>query len=80
MMQRTRLLHANVFLPTWPAAPLALPQVALDHVLVSPGLTFAAATLARKLGSDHLPLMVEIVVRAKTGATAPTPGLDGERP
>jgi len=38
----TGLVSASVLTPTWPAWPLPLPQVALDHILVSPDLTIAA--------------------------------------
>ena len=47
-------------MPTWPAWPLALPQVALDHILVSPELAVAAAGTGPAVGSDHLPVWAQI--------------------
>jgi endonuclease/exonuclease/phosphatase (EEP) superfamily protein YafD len=46
--------------PTWPAWPVALPQVALDHVLVSADLTIARSGTGPAVGSDHLPVWAEI--------------------
>ena len=47
-------------MPTWPAWPLALPQVALDHILVSGELAVAAAGTGPAVGSDHLPVWAQI--------------------
>jgi endonuclease/exonuclease/phosphatase (EEP) superfamily protein YafD len=46
--------------PTWPAWPVALPQVALDHVLVSADLTITRSGTGPAVGSDHLPVWAEI--------------------
>ncbi len=46
--------------PTWPAWPVALPQVALDHVLVSADLTIARSGTGPAVGSDHLPVWAEV--------------------
>ncbi len=43
----TGLAPASMLMPTWPAWPLALPQVALDHIFVSPELAVAAAGTGR---------------------------------
>lgn len=53
-------------LPTWPAAwPwLALP---IDHCLVSPELTVVQMRTGSPIGSDHLPLIVELGVPASNG-------------
>jgi endonuclease/exonuclease/phosphatase (EEP) superfamily protein YafD len=56
----TGLAPASVLMPTWPAWPLALPQVALDHILVSPELAVAAAGTGPAVGSDHLPVWAQI--------------------
>ena len=56
----TGLAPASILMPTWPAWPLALPQVALDHILVSPELAVAAAGTGPAVGSDHLPVWAQI--------------------
>jgi endonuclease/exonuclease/phosphatase (EEP) superfamily protein YafD len=49
-------------LPTWPAT-LGLPQIAIDHILVSPGLRLLApARIGAAAGSDHYPVIAEIAV------------------
>lgn len=49
---------------TWPAT-LGLPQIAIDHVMVSPGLRIVqAARLGSPAGSDHYPIIAEIAVPA----------------
>ena len=69
----TGLLPASVLTPTWPAWPLPLPQVALDHILVSPDLTVAAAGTGPAVGSDHLPLWVQIDRRPPALERGPSP-------
>ncbi len=46
--------------PTWPTGfrPLAIP---LDHYLVSPGLRLVSLETGSEVGSDHLPVLAEIV-------------------
>jgi hypothetical protein len=56
----TGLAPASILMPTWPAWPLALPQVALDHILVSGELAVAAAGTGPAVGSDHLPVWAQI--------------------
>jgi endonuclease/exonuclease/phosphatase (EEP) superfamily protein YafD len=56
----TGLAPASILMPTWPAWPLALPQVALDHILVSPELAVVAAGTGPAVGSDHLPVWAQI--------------------
>jgi endonuclease/exonuclease/phosphatase (EEP) superfamily protein YafD len=56
----TGLAPASILMPTWPAWPLALPQVALDHILVSSELAVAAAGTGPAVGSDHLPVWAQI--------------------
>ena len=46
-------------MPSWPAWPLALPQVALDHIFVSAELAVAAAGTGPAVGSDHLPVWAQ---------------------
>ena len=69
----TGLLPASVLTPTWPAWPLPLPQVALDHILVSSDLTVAAAGTGPAIGSDHLPLWVQIDRRPAALERGPSP-------
>jgi endonuclease/exonuclease/phosphatase (EEP) superfamily protein YafD len=56
----TGLTPASILLPSWPAWPLALPQVALDHIFVSGELAVAAAGTGPAVGSDHLPVWAQI--------------------
>ena len=56
----TGLAPASVLMPSWPAWPLALPQLALDHILVSGELAVAAAGTGPAVGSDHLPVWAQI--------------------
>ena len=56
----TGLIPASILMPSWPAWPLALPQVALDHILVSPDLAVAAAGTGPTVGSDHLPVWAQL--------------------
>lgn len=50
------LMPASTLRPTWPAWPLAFPQVALDHIFVSADLAIRAAGTGPGVGSDHLPI------------------------
>ncbi|MGE0855563.1 MAG: endonuclease/exonuclease/phosphatase family protein [Hyphomicrobiaceae bacterium] len=47
-------------LASWPAWPLPLPQVQLDHVFVSPDVEVLDQRLGRLVGSDHLPIITSI--------------------
>ena len=47
-------------MPSWPAWPIALPQVALDHIFVSPELTVSASGTGPAVGSDHLPVWAQL--------------------
>jgi endonuclease/exonuclease/phosphatase (EEP) superfamily protein YafD len=69
----TGLIPASVLMPTWPAWPLPLPQVALDHILVSSDLTVAAAGTGPAVGSDHLPLWAQIERRPAAFERGPSP-------
>lgn len=49
-------------LTTWPAT-LGLPQIAIDHILLSPGLRIAGqARIGSPAGSDHYPVIAEIAI------------------
>lgn len=49
-------------LATWPAT-IGLPQIAIDHILVSPTVRYLRpARIGSAAGSDHYPVIAEIVV------------------
>jgi len=51
-------------LPTWPSHA-GLPQIAIDHVFVSPGIRpLEAEQIGEPAGSDHYPVTVRIAVPA----------------
>lgn len=54
------LVHMGRFLPSWPASPRGMPQLAIDHIFASPGLTFETVWVSPPLGSDHLALIADI--------------------
>src|SRR5262245_6651843 len=56
----TGLAPVARLMPSWPAWPLALPQVALDHIFVSSDLAVAAAGTGPPAGSDHLPVWARL--------------------
>jgi endonuclease/exonuclease/phosphatase (EEP) superfamily protein YafD len=55
-------LRRVTFLPTWPATA-GLPQIAIDHIFLSPGLRLLeAARIGEAAGSDHYPVTALIAV------------------
>lgn len=48
---------------SWPTQFPAPCRIPIDHLLTSAGLTVTARSLGPKVGSDHLPLIAEIVAR-----------------
>lgn len=50
-------------LPSWPMIPtwLAPMRIPIDHCLISPGLQVRSIRTGPRVGSDHLPLIVELV-------------------
>lgn len=58
--QESGLQHMGRFLPSWPAGPVFWPQIAIDHAWASPDLRFERVALGADVGSDHLPLLVEV--------------------
>lgn len=50
------------YLPTWPSQA-GLPQVAIDHIFVSPGLTLLQGPqIGEAAGSDHYPVTARIAI------------------
>jgi len=48
-------------LPTWPTQ-LPILEIPLDHCLVSADIRVAQIRIARAIGSDHLPLIVDLAI------------------
>ncbi|MEL6373497.1 MAG: endonuclease/exonuclease/phosphatase family protein [Pseudomonadota bacterium] len=63
-----RLLPAGSYRPTWPARDfrsgqrcrLCIPHLQIDHLFVSAGLKVTRRKVGRDVGSDHLPLIVDV--------------------
>jgi endonuclease/exonuclease/phosphatase (EEP) superfamily protein YafD len=50
-------------LPTWPAyMPWPFLMIPIDHCLVSPDIGVIKMRTGRNIGSDHLPIVVDMVV------------------
>ncbi len=49
-------------LASWPAFLPPVLRVPIDHVLVGPGVAVTACRLGPRVGSDHLPVIVDVVV------------------
>ncbi|MBU2534178.1 MAG: endonuclease/exonuclease/phosphatase family protein [Alphaproteobacteria bacterium] len=60
LRRKSGLVHMGHLIPTWPALPLHVPQIGIDHILTSPGLKLLDARVGRSGGSDHLPLAATI--------------------
>ncbi len=63
-VRTTGLVNARLgfgVLPTWPTNILPL-RIPLDHCLVSPEITVANIKVGANIGSDHLPLIAELVI------------------
>lgn len=56
--------------PTWPS-PLAALGIPLDHCLFSPELSVVSRRRGPNVGSDHLPLVIEIRVPDRSSVPAP---------
>lgn len=55
-------LQRLTFLPSWPSQA-GLPQIAIDHIFVSPGIRMIeAASIGEPAGSDHYPVTARIAV------------------
>jgi endonuclease/exonuclease/phosphatase (EEP) superfamily protein YafD len=51
---------------TWPSLFPPQLRIPIDHILASPGLRFVSRSVRPKLGSDHLPVVVDIAVTDPT--------------
>ncbi len=52
--------------PTWPASFASLPQIAIDHIFMSPEISVVeAARIGRSSGSDHFPVSAVISLPIK---------------
>jgi endonuclease/exonuclease/phosphatase (EEP) superfamily protein YafD len=65
LMRDTQLVNTRAgqgLLPTWPTDVVApFLMIPIDHCLISPDIQVAAIRTGRNLGSDHLPLVIELV-------------------
>jgi endonuclease/exonuclease/phosphatase (EEP) superfamily protein YafD len=69
----TGLVPTSFFTSTWPAWPLPLPQVALDHILVSADLAVLATGTGPALDSDHLPVWAQLRLAPTIDRAPPQP-------
>ena len=64
MLQDSANLIRLTNLPSWPSL-VGLPQIAIDHIFVSPGIRLLEAEqIGEAAGSDHYPVTVRIAVPA----------------
>ena len=54
------LRKASGIYPTWPVSRLPLPQLAIDHILVSEEIAINRLSVGRRVSSDHLPVVAEL--------------------
>jgi endonuclease/exonuclease/phosphatase (EEP) superfamily protein YafD len=66
--------RAGSLRPTWPAIGRGLMGIPIDQVAVSPHWAVASSRLGPALGSDHLPVLVRLVLQAPAAAPSPAPG------
>lgn len=71
LLEATGLVPTAGLQPTWPAYPVEVPQVSLDHILASPDLVAMRSGLGPATGSDHLPVFAELQRRKAVTAQAP---------
>jgi vancomycin resistance protein VanJ len=51
--------------------PSSFPWVRIDHVMATPEFTFTRCWVGPDLGSDHLPLLAEVIIPKSTASTHP---------
>jgi endonuclease/exonuclease/phosphatase (EEP) superfamily protein YafD len=64
LLRRANLVDSSIgygLQPTWPASPWPF-RIPIDHCLVSPSIRVIDRQLGNRVGSDHLPLIVDLVV------------------
>ena len=54
------LVHMGRFLPTFPSGSAGLPQLAVNHMFASPGISFDDVWIGPDVGSDHRPLVAQV--------------------
>ena len=57
----TNAANGRGYLPTWPAG-LDLLKIPIDHMLVSEGVTVQQFRTGEENGSDHLPIILDVVI------------------
>ena len=66
LMRQTGLDNARKgfgLLPTWPAfMPWPFLRIPIDHCLVSPDIRVIRMRTGRTIGSDHLPIIVDMAI------------------
>ena len=60
-------------LPTWPA-PLRWAGIPLDHCMVSPQIAVSDVRVGKPIGSDHLPLIVDLIIPKPAPGAVNAPG------
>ncbi len=55
--------------PSWPVMPGLGPILPIDHCLVSSGVVVHSRRLGSAIGSDHLPIVVDVSLRTERSAT-----------
>ena len=64
VMENAANLQRVTYLPSWPSRA-GLPQIAIDHIFLSPGLKLLEkARIGEAAGSDHYPVIARIAVPA----------------
>jgi endonuclease/exonuclease/phosphatase (EEP) superfamily protein YafD len=80
LLKATRLDATGHLLPTWPMRPAALPQFAIDHILVSKDLAATRNGAGSATGSDHAPIFADIVLTSPLDRTSATAALSNPAP
>ncbi|MDA7946119.1 MAG: endonuclease/exonuclease/phosphatase family protein [Hyphomicrobiaceae bacterium] len=68
LVSEARLHRASGIYPTWPASFILPPQLAIDHVLASDGVTINRLRIGERVSSDHLPVLAELSLTGRRSA------------